>query len=212
MATRLLEDGAPRRTRTADHLFTKQVLYQLSYWGRVRCLDEPTPGRKRPRRARTYRDCPRSRIGSRLAAPPVRAARRRRRSGPPCLRASPLRPRPKCPGCRPAAQSTTGNVGRSICRRQRMVLASGRRAFRPLGRCRLRAKHFARRCTEAARSLDTGGPVPGLSRRWAGPVPGAQRSSGVPETTPLCGPSCGASADSNLPSLRRADASTAASV
>ncbi len=25
--------GAPRRTRTADHLFTKQVLYQLSYWG-----------------------------------------------------------------------------------------------------------------------------------------------------------------------------------
>ena len=26
-------DGAPRRIRTADPLFTKQVLYQLSYWG-----------------------------------------------------------------------------------------------------------------------------------------------------------------------------------
>ncbi len=25
--------GAPRRTRTADLLFTKQLLYQLSYWG-----------------------------------------------------------------------------------------------------------------------------------------------------------------------------------
>lgn len=27
--------GAPRRIRTADLLFTKQLLYQLSYWGPV---------------------------------------------------------------------------------------------------------------------------------------------------------------------------------
>jgi len=32
-------DGAPRRTRTAGHLFTKQVLYQLSYWGPQRRLN-----------------------------------------------------------------------------------------------------------------------------------------------------------------------------
>jgi hypothetical protein len=30
-----LKSGAPRRTRTADLLFTKQLLYQLSYWGRA---------------------------------------------------------------------------------------------------------------------------------------------------------------------------------
>ena len=28
-----MQSGAPRRTRTADPLLTKQLLYQLSYWG-----------------------------------------------------------------------------------------------------------------------------------------------------------------------------------
>lgn len=27
------DDGAPRRTRTADLFITNEMLYQLSYWG-----------------------------------------------------------------------------------------------------------------------------------------------------------------------------------
>lgn len=44
--------GAPRRTRTADHLFTKQVLYQLSYWG----LTERLNGQRQACKAESERD------------------------------------------------------------------------------------------------------------------------------------------------------------
>lgn len=37
------QDGAPRRIRTADLLFTKQLLYRLSYWG---IPDDPLNTRK----------------------------------------------------------------------------------------------------------------------------------------------------------------------
>ncbi len=48
-------DGAPRRTRTADLLFTKQLLYQLSYWG---TLEQHLNGQQVSCKIETEPDCP----------------------------------------------------------------------------------------------------------------------------------------------------------
>ena len=44
------KDGAPRRIRTADPLLTKQLLYQLSYWGNARLLPSRSDLFKTPSR------------------------------------------------------------------------------------------------------------------------------------------------------------------